>query len=328
MRLLRFGRTDHYVSAVSLGTWGQGGPRLSRGESVGWSGNDDAQATAALQRAYGSGINHWDTADVYGDGHAEELIGDMWDRVPRESIFLATKVGWDKGGFDHYYHPDLVRRNLDRSLELLRTDIIDLYYLHHCDFGPDDRYLDGALELLRYFRAEGRIRFIGLSDWDSTNIMRVIDRVQPDVVQPYRNVIDDDYASSGLQRWVEEHDAGVAFFSPLKHGLLMGKNREPRRFPEGDYRRNVPEFGDAVALERLRRNAEELSKRFRRHPNPVLYGILGAILSDSRNSCVLVGQRTPAQVEAAATAGDLLSPEEAAWVRDLYGELVSNRQAR
>lgn len=318
MRLVRFGRTGRNVSAVSLGTWGQGGPRVSRGESVGWSGNDDAQASAALQRAFEYGINHWDTADVYGDGHAEELIGNMWDRVPRESVFLATKVGWDAGPYDHYYHPDQIRRQFDRSLRLLRTDVIDLYYFHHCDFGPNDRYLDDAIELLRAFRQDGTIRFIGLSDWSCQKIVRMIDRVQPEAVQPYRNVIDDSYASSGLQQWVEEHDLGVAFFSPIKHGLLMGRITEPRTFPEGDFRRNIPEYGDPSALERMRTNAEQIRRRFPDHPNAVLHAVLGGILSDSRNACVLLGQRTPAQVEAAATVGDLLSEDDLRWVRDLY----------
>src|SRR5512140_950748 len=91
MRMLRFGRTNVEVPAVSVGTWGHGGPRVARETSVGWSGNDDAAASAALARAFDAGLTHWDTADVYGDGHAERLIGAMWTAVPREKIFLATK---------------------------------------------------------------------------------------------------------------------------------------------------------------------------------------------------------------------------------------------
>src|SRR5687768_18379281 len=98
MRMLRFGRTGVQVPAVSLGTWGHGGPHLSeRGESVGWSGHDDARAREALLAAHRAGITHWDTADAYGNGHAEELIGGMWDQVPRGEIFLASKFGWIYG---------------------------------------------------------------------------------------------------------------------------------------------------------------------------------------------------------------------------------------
>jgi myo-inositol catabolism protein IolS len=318
MRYVRFGRTGEEVSAVSLGTWGHGGPRVARGESVGWSGNDDQKVLGSLKLAWERGINHWDTADVYGDGHAEGLIGRVWGEVPREKIFLASKVGWDAGQYGHYYHPEQIRKQFEQTMRLLQVDVLDLYYLHHCDFGPGDRYLDDALALLRRFREEGKIRFIGLSDWDSAKIMQVIDRVDPDVVQPYRNVIDDDYSSSGLQAWVENHDAGVAFFSPIKHGLLMGRITEPRSFPEGDFRRDIPEYGDQQALDRLRANAQELADRFTAHPNPVLHAILGVLLTGTRNSCVLLGQRTPEQVEAAATVGELLSEEDAAWVRQLY----------
>jgi myo-inositol catabolism protein IolS len=318
MRQVRFGRTNRNVAAVSLGTWGHGGPRISGGRPVGWSGNVDQDAEKALLRAHELGINHWDTADVYGDGHAEQLIGGVWDRVPRQDIFLATKVGWDAGPHDHYYHPLQIRRQMEQSLRNLRTDTIDLYYLHHCNFGPDDQYLDDAVALLREFRQQGKIRFIGLSDWDSKAIRRVIGRVDPDAVQPYRNLVDDEYRSSGLQQWVEDHDLGVAFFSPIKHGLLLGKYREVQRFPEGDFRQNIPEFGDQKALDRLHRNAEAIRARFAAHPEPVLHGVLGAVLSDSRNACVLLGQRTVRHVEAAAAAGDLLSEEDLRWVRDLY----------
>ena len=116
-----------------------------------------------------------------------------------------------------------MREQAERSLRNMRTDVIDLYYFHHCDFGPDDVYFDGALETMRRLRDEGKVRFIGLSDWDASRIMRFIERVDPDVVQPYRNLVDDGYESSGLKQWVDRHDLGVAFFSPLKHGLLLGK---------------------------------------------------------------------------------------------------------
>ena len=110
MRTIRFGRTGVHVPAVSLGTWGHGGPRVTEsGESVGWSGHDDAQAKEALLAAYRAGMTHWDTADAYGDGHAETLIGEMWSAVPREEIFLATKFGYIYGPSRHPYDPKFMR---------------------------------------------------------------------------------------------------------------------------------------------------------------------------------------------------------------------------
>lgn len=318
MRMIRFGRTNVDIPAVSLGTWGQGGPRVAHDTSVGWSGNDDVAASAALARAFESGITHWDTADVYGDGHAERLIGAMWATVPREKIFLATKVGWDPGEYAHYYHPDQIRKQMESSLRNLMTERVDLYYLHHCDFGPNDEFLDDAISLLRRFRDEGKIRFIGLSDWSDAKIMRFVARVDPDVVQPYRNVVDDTYASSGLRQWIDSHDLGVAFFSPLKHGLLLGKYDRPISFPKGDFRENVEGFGDPETIERMKRARELVTKRFASHPEPVLHALIGALLADAPTGCVLLGQRTPAHVEAAAAVGDTLSAEDAAWVKHVY----------
>lgn len=320
MRNIRFGRTDVEIPAVSLGTWGYSGANMAGDAPVGWSGHDDAKARAALAAAHASGITHWDTADVYGNGRAEGLIGDMWSTIPRDSIFLATKVGWDSGQFDHAYHPRLIRERFSRSLELLQTDFVDLYYLHHCDFGEGDRHLDEALEVLHELKREGKVRFIGLSDWNSTNIMRVIERVDPDVVQPYRNVVDDDFASSGLKSWVEDHDLGVAFFSPIKHGLLLGKYDAPVTFPEGDFRQRVDGFGDARVIERMKSARRALEEKWPDHPQPVLHGVIGAILADSATACALLGQRNPKQVDAAAQIGDPLSTEDAAWVRSLFSD--------
>lgn len=318
MRTLRFGRTGVTVPAISLGTWGHGGPRTSEGISVGWSGHDDHTARAALIAAHRAGITHWDNADAYGDGHSEELMGTVWSEVPREDIFLATKFGWVKGPSGHFYDPEFLRSQCERSLRNLRTDVIDLYYFHHCDFGENDQYFDDALAAMRRLRDEGKIRFIGLSDWSAAKIMRFIDRVDPDVVQPFYNVVDHEYETSGLPEWVRAHDLGVAFFSPLKHGLLLGKYDEPVQFPEGDFRSRIPEFGDSTSLARLRRAAAATRERFADHPEPVLHALAGTLLAGNPTATVLLGQRNPRQVEAAARIGEALSEAEAEWVRAAY----------
>jgi aryl-alcohol dehydrogenase-like predicted oxidoreductase len=319
MKTIRFGRTGSQVSAISFGTWSHGGPKTVDDQAVGWSGHDDDQAVAALALAAEGGIVHWDTADVYGDGNAERLIGRLWTEVPRERIFLASKIGWDPGPYGHAYHPRQIEERLERSLELLGTDYLDLYYFHNCDFGSDDAYLDDAVALFRKLRDEGKIRSIGLSDWDLDKLTGYAERVEPDVVQPYRNVVDDDMESSGLAAWVEANDAGVAYFSPLKHGLLLGKYERPMEFAEGDMRRRIHGFRDQRYLDHLRRCREEVTRRFReRSSQPVLLALLGALLADSPSGCVLLGMRNPAQVEAAAAIGELLGADEALWVRDLY----------
>lgn len=319
MRTIRLGRTNAHVSAVSLGTWGHGGENVTEdGASVGWSGHDDRQAREAIVAAYRAGITHWDTADAYGDGHAEELIGQVWDEVPRRDIFLATKFGYVLGPSRHPYDPKFMREHAERSLRNMKTDVIDLHYFHHCDFGPDDQWLEGALETMLRLREEGKVRFIGLSDWDATRVMRVIERIDPDVVQPYRNLVDDDYESSGLKTYVDAHDLGVAFFSPLKHGLLLGKYDAPATFGEGDFRKDIEDFRDPEAIARYRRAAAAVRERFSAHPEPVLHAVVGALLTGNDAACVLLGQRNAKQVAAAAAVGEALSAEDAAWVRAQY----------
>lgn len=319
MRRIRFGRTNVDLPVISLGTWGHGGARVNEGNSVGWSGHDDAKAKEALVLAWRSGITHWDTADAYGDGQAEELIGQVFaSDVPRNEIFLASKFGWIKGPSGHWYDPKFMREQCERSLRNMRTDVIDLYYFHHCMFGEHDEYFDDALAMMHTLRDEGKVRFIGLSDWEAPRIMKFIDRVDPDAVQPYRNLVDDEYESSGLKAYVDAHDLGVAFFSPLKHGLLLGKYTEPQAFPEGDFRSGVADFRDAAAIDRYRHAAGEVRRKFADREEPVLSAVVGALLTGNPTATVLLGQRNARQTEAAAKIGDALSASDAAWVRELY----------
>ena len=320
MRQVTLGRTNANVSAISLGTWAYGGSNMSGDRSVGWSGHNDEQATQALIRAWELGINHWDTADAYGNGRSEQLIGEAWKHVPRDDIFLATKLGWIMGPYDHYYHPDFMRHQIDRSLKQLQTDVIDLLYLHHCMFGDSGEFFDPAIEVLHRAKDDGKIRFIGLSDWDAKAIVHYADRANPDVIQAYRNIVDDDYTTSGLKDWVDHHHVGIAFFSPLKHGLLTGKYARPTTFPVGDFRSNIPEFSDPSAIQRMREASDALKSRFSTHPQPVLHGLLDALLIDCSTGCVLLGQRSPVQVEAAAHTGQTMTPDDAEWVRSLYRE--------
>ena len=120
------------------------------------------------------------------------------------------------------------------------------------------------------------------------------------------------------RRWVDDHDLGVAFFSPLKHGLLLGKYDQPHEFPKGDFRSGIPEFRDRAFIERMQRARDATMQRFPKEPEPVLHAVIGALLTGNPTATVLLGQRNPKQVEAAATIGEALSPDDAAWVRRIY----------
>ncbi len=321
MRKIVLGRTNASISAISLGTWAFGGANMSGKIPVGWSGQNDWDSKDALIRAWELDINHWDTADVYGEGNSEKIIGGMWNIIPRDKIFLATKVGWDKGPYDHWYNPKQMKINMERSLINLKSDYIDVIYLHHCNFGKDDQYFDDALETLKRFQKEGKTRFIGLSDWSSDRIMQFIGRCKPDIIQVYRNIMDDDYESSGLKGVIDQKNLGVCFFSPLKHGLLTGKYQKPATFDIGDHRSRVKAFSDKGVIKKLKINRIKLEKKFSNHPNPTIYGVINALFYDAPTGCVLIGQRNIYQVETAASLGELLSEDDSRWVKSIYKNL-------
>jgi len=195
---------------------------------------------------------------------------------------------------------------------------VDLLYLHHCNFGNQDETFDSASETVRRFQEEGKTKFVGLSDWDSDKIMKFIDRADPDVVQPYRNVMDDAYQSSGLKAYVEENNLGACFFSPIKHGLLTGKYGAPPKFDAEDFRSQVKEFQSVETIKKMKSNRKKLKERFLDHQHPTMHGLVDALLTDSPTGCVLLGQRNVAQVEIASTLGDLLSDRDCGWVKSLY----------
>ena len=318
MRNIVLGNTGTSVSAVSLGAWAYGGPQKLGPRHTGWSDQQDDDSTNTLLRCNEIGIRHWDTADVYGDGKSEKIIGSIWDKLSRSNIFLATKTGYDSGQYKHYYHPDHMRKQMEQSLINLRTDYVDLYYLHHCDFGDHDEYFSDALEMVQRFREEGKTRFIGLSDWDASKIMKFIDVVKPDVIQPYRNLMNDSFVSSGLKNWVNDHNIGVCFFSPIMHGLLTGKYKQPTNFKPGDMRAGIAEFTNIEIIKKLRENKTLLESRFAAHPNPVMHGIVDSLLTDTETSCVLLGQRNVEQANVAATLGQKMSDADSDWVKSLY----------
>ena len=318
MRKITLGRTNQTVSAISLGTWSFGGANMSGKIPVGWADQSETESKSVLKRSWEVGINHWDTADVYGDGKSESIIGEMWTEVPRNDIFLATKLGWDKGPYPEWFNPKHMIKNFERSLKNLKSDFVDLIYLHHCNFGKNDEHFDDALNTLLKFKQEGRVKFIGLSDWSSKRIMKYIKECNPDVVQPYRNVQDDDYQSSGLKDYINKNNLGVCFFSPIKHGLLTGKYDTPTTFEVGDHRNNIKGFKVQEVIDKMRKNKRLLDSYFSEFQNPVLHGIIGALFNDSPTGCVLLGQRNIPQVDIASTLGEKLSRKDSDWVKSIY----------
>lgn len=313
------GRSGLRVSEVSLGCWAIGGPSWRDGNPVGWSGNDDAESLAGLRAAHELGINHLDTADVYGDGHSERLIGKFLREVPRDSVIIASKVGWFRGTAAHAYEPLHIRHQLEQTLANLGTDYVDIYYFHHGNFGPNDRYLADAAETVRALQKEGKVRVIGQSAYSYADFMRVCPTTRPDVLQFAYNAFGNEFERPGtnLFRWAEEHNLGIVLFGPLAQGLLLDKfdPDNPPQFGAGDIRRGNQGFTRERLLA-LRQRLQPIKDRFGGTVEDLVRVALQFCLAQSPNACVIPGFKNARQVQVNARAsGRPLSAEDVAFVR-------------
>lgn len=143
---------------MGVGCWALGGPDPNLGLPMGWGSIEDTEAQAGLERAYALGATLFDTADVYGHGRSERLLGWLVAQVPRASLVLSSKVGYFRGTAPHGYQPVHIRHQLEQSLDNLRTDYLDIYFFHHAEFGDNDTVLDAAIETMVTLRTEDVVR--------------------------------------------------------------------------------------------------------------------------------------------------------------------------
>jgi aryl-alcohol dehydrogenase-like predicted oxidoreductase len=236
----RLGRSGIEVSAVGLGCWAIGGPwRDAEGWPAGWGEMADDASVRAVERALELGIDFFDTADVYGCGRSERVLGEAL-RGRRHRAVVATKFGltFDEGtgrmtGADD--DPAYVRRACEASLRRLQTDHIDVYLFHHghCEVGAAAAVRDALEELV----AAGKIRGYGWSTDDPARARAFAAGAHCTVVEHTLNYVRDD---EGMLPVCAEHDLGSIAKMPFLKGLLTGKYTRGSRFPEDDNRFGMP----------------------------------------------------------------------------------------
>ncbi|MEQ8392522.1 MAG: aldo/keto reductase [Thalassospira sp.] len=236
------GKSGVSASAIGLGTWAMGGWM--------WGGHDDANSIKAIQASIDAGVTLIDTAPAYGLGRAEELVGKAIEGR-RDQVVIATKCGmvWDtdKGNYfvdEHdkkihrYLGAESVRAELETSLKRLRTDYVDLYITHWQDPTTPIAETMGALEDLK---REGKIRSIGISNVNASEMKQYLASGQLDSIQECYNMLDRQIEDELVPLCVE-NDVAVLSYSSMALGLLSGKIGPDRVFEGDDLRRENPKF--------------------------------------------------------------------------------------
>ncbi|CCH57062.1 aldo/keto reductase [Fibrisoma limi BUZ 3] len=204
---------------------------------------DDEQSIETIHRAHELGVTMLDTADVYGPFHNEELIGRAIANR-RDQFVIATKFGFnldDKGNWDFHFNgrPDYVRKSIEGSLRRLKTDYVDLYYLHRLDPNTPIEDTVGAMSRLV---TEGKVRYIGLSEVDADTLRRG-HAVHPiTALQTEYSLFDRSVEETGMLQLCRELGVGFVAYSPLGRGFLSGEIKSPDDFAPDDSRRYFPRY--------------------------------------------------------------------------------------
>ncbi len=236
MNYRRFGHTEFEVSEVGFGAWGIGGAAMAGNIPIGWGATDDAVSKAAILKAYEMGVNFFDTADFYGFGRSENLLGETVSR--RKDVIIATKVGHrlnDDGSIALDYTKKYIMRACESSLKRLNRDEIDLYQLHsakieHLEQGE-------CIEAMEKLKEEGKIRYWGISlntfnPYTEYHFLR-----KTGLCSSYQLVFNilNQRALDLIREAENENDAVIARMI-LQFGLLTGKMSHDRKFEETDHR--------------------------------------------------------------------------------------------
>ncbi len=292
---ITFGATGLRVSPVCFGTW-QLSPRF-------WGEQPEDEVIAAMRTAFDAGINFFDTAEAYGDGYAETVLGKFLRQVPREQVVVTTKV------FNHFNpdgsrYPDLshdyVLEHCEQSLKRLRVETIDVYLLHFFDQLTPFAEITATLEQLKQ---QGKIRHYGGSNFTTEQFRAARKFGAYDVMQPPYSLIDS-AVEADLLPYCQAENIGVMIYSPMHKGLLTGKYTGRETF--NDFRQHHPDFqGErfmqiADAVQSLRAIAE-------RYGMTLYQLILTATLMHPAIQVAVVGIKTAQQIaEAAGVLGNTL----------------------
>ncbi len=292
MDFVQLGSTDLNVSMICFGTWAFGG--------WWWGKADDAESIEAIHAALDAGINFFDTADVYGGGRSETVLAKALEG--QSDVIIATKGAVqfnDKGMTTVSNEKAYLKKACEASLKRLNRDVIDLYQVHW----PDNKTpVTEPMEALAELQNEGKIRHIGLSNFGIKDLEIALDTVRFESVQPCYNLLHREIEEEILP-FCEANDIAVLAYSPLASGLLTGKFEANAKFPEGDHRRDHPDF-KGETFKRNLRIIENLKAYAEKLECTVTQLSISWILAHPELTCAICGARRAMQLDEIVEALD------------------------
>jgi aryl-alcohol dehydrogenase-like predicted oxidoreductase len=308
MQKKRLGNSDMELTPLGVGAWAMGGS----GWAFAWGPQDDDESIAAIHAALDHGVNWIDTAAVYGLGHSEEVVARaLQGRSNRPYVFTKCERNWnEKREIVKSLKRDSVRQECEDSLRRLKVDAIDLYQIHWPE--PDEDIEEGWGTLAR-LKEEGKVRWIGLSNFNAAQAERCR-RIAPITsLQPPYSAVSPEIEESILPYCVQ-HGIGVLAYSPMKSGLLSGKMTKERvaAMPEDDFRRRAPAFQEPQLTRNLAL-ADVMRSIGARHGRSAGEAAIAWVLRNPAVTAAIVGMRSAEQTEGVIGAMELrLSPKEIA----------------
>jgi aryl-alcohol dehydrogenase-like predicted oxidoreductase len=309
MNKKKLGNSELEISTVGFGAWAVGGA----GYDFGWGHQEDNKSIGAIIHALELGINWIDTAAVYGLGHSEEIVGKALHDYSGNKPYVFTKCSmvWDKDKNITLSHdPASIRKECENSLKRLKIDYIDLYQIHWPPENNDDK-IEPAWEMMAKLKEEGKVRWIGVSNFNVAQLKRAMKIAPVTSLQPPYNLINRKNESEILP-FCKENNIGVIVYSPMSSGLLTGTFSKERaaKLPNDDWRSKSANFLEP----KLTKNLEladllkSIGKKYERNAGEIA---IAWVLKNPAVTAAIVGARNVKQVNGVMKAGDVkLSNED------------------
>jgi aryl-alcohol dehydrogenase-like predicted oxidoreductase len=323
------GRSAIEVAALGMGCWAIGGPFLMDGRPDGWGEVDDAESIRAIQRAIDLGITLFDTADAYGTGHSETVLGRAI-AGQRDRVVIATKFGFTYDAGQRALTgtnttPEYIRWAVEASLRRLGTDYIDLYQLHVGDLPLDQTPI--IWETLDQLRQAGLIRAYGWSTGDAGRAEAFAAQSRGVAIQHGANVLQD---TPELFALCARHNLASITNSPLAMGLLSGKFSARSRLPSDDVRGSghswVAYFSEGQPRQEYLDQLAAIREILTSQGRTLAQGALAWLWARSPQTIPIPGFKSAQQVE--ENAGALrFGPLSAGQVREIEGLLAARQPA-